>query len=186
MTSYATIMESHRKRKFSDENPQKLMSLLKRLHLEKTNEMFERAPLYEKKPALCGKRWRLSPIREESTCKRRRLDTEMADQMRELLFISDKQPAKKQDSDNDVEITDLGPDEELMIPENISSVNLNIDLKTTVVPSLEDRFIQERVRQNNLQVMLWTPPLNVDTLISNSVESSHRFTNDDGDTEYMC
>merc|ERR1719312_2474241 len=82
------------------------MTLLKRLALDRTSELFEKCPLPPRgdrgKVAVGGKRWRLSPIKEQgdeacssSSCssgngvKRRRIDSEMAEKMTNALWISE-------------------------------------------------------------------------------------------------
>ena len=238
------LMNCDRKRKLGD-GEQYIMALLKRLHLQQTSELYEKAPSHNKRsvPArgpsggkvrgsVAGgsdqaggpraghaggpraghagvpgtpagnKRWRLSPIveEEEGSAKRRRIDTEMADNMFNSLWISD---SKK---DNQI-ISDSQEDEEIMgsdkaaatgdiaaavseadeLPETFKSVNLRVGVQNGI--SLEDAFIKNQLREHRLQVVLWTPPITIDTMIQNGLNTVHpadTFQNEEGEQEYMC
>jgi len=237
-------MNCDRKRKLGD-GEQYIMALLKRLHLQQTSELYEKAPSHNKRSvpargpsavpargpsggkargsetggsghvrgpraghggvpgaATGNKRWRLSPIveEEEGSAKRRRIDTEMADNLFNNLWISD---SKK---DNQI-ISDSQEDEEIMgsdkdaatgdveatvseadeLPETFKSVNLRVGVQNG--RSLEDAFIKNQLREHRLQVVLWTPPITLDTMIQNGLHTVHpaeTFQNEEGEQEYMC
>lgn len=204
-------MSGERKRKLG-ENEQHMMALLKRLHLEHSSELYERPSLLKKStpslpttrkkntsslptspkknshslPSPTGtKRWRLSSILEEEeevgvAAKRCKLDTEMADSLFNNLWISESKRVVEKD--------EVHPEEE--------SVQEDQDLpEITLVGvrgsprSLEQDFLAARLREQSLQVVLWTPPISVETIVQNGLHAARpgdSFQNEQGDSEFMC
>lgn len=190
-------MNSDRKRKLGEsENEQFIMTLLKRLHLEKSSELFEKVPLSSKPPPSSplspgthtgNKRWRLSTIMEEDqdpgAAKRRRIDTEMADNLFHNLWISDNSKEEEKvpiSSAEEASETAAAAEE----PPSFTIVGVrNGGL------SLEEEFLTRKLREQQLQLVLWTPPLTVDTIVQNSQHpprAGDSFKNEEGDSEYMC
>lgn len=161
-----------KKRKFSaeDDSDRNMMMLLKRLHLDKTSELYEKVPLFEKRPVVnrVNKRWRLSPIREHEHSrgvKRRRVDSEMAEHMNASLWISDDH-IQKDKKPSIVADTQVNRTESAAAP--AQQINVNIDLGARHL-SLDEKFIRRQVREQNMQLVLWRPPL-LDTLLQQQEE----------------
>lgn len=152
------MQSGERKRKFRGDESHNIMSLLKRLHLDRGSELYTKAPVAVVDKKVAGsKRWRLSPISEygeECNSKRRRLDAEMADQMSASCWISKKRSEKPKFEEKADPVL---PAEEGILPENITSVEMT--LKCKPVESLENTFFHRKVREQALQVVLWKPPL---------------------------
>lgn len=208
-------MERKRKLGESDESQQYIMTLLKRLHLERSSELFEKVPKTSElresvsvedgpvkalgeRESRGGKRWRLFPIMEEGvSSKRRRLDSEMADQMLNNCWISEREGDVMHGSDvipgscdgeGSQPLQDTVPTNTDQLPATFQSVDLSVSLQKKHV-TLEEGFIQNQIREQALQVMLWTPPLTVETIVQNSLHSSRpegTFKNEEGESEYMC
>lgn len=161
-----------RKRKIRDEDESApdgdIMSLLKRLHLDRSSELYEKClpekcppvnclPLEKFPPEKCcsptknfvtgGKRWRLSPILEHgnettdsvSRVKRRRIDSEMAEKMTNALWITEA--SEKLDELN------CGDDViDVSARDVINPCNDVSDSKTDDIPSLDNvRHVQLNV-----------------------------------------
>ena len=210
-------MSGDRKRKLGgSENEEHMMTLLKRLHLERTSELYERAPqsgtrsetrssargntLSEashctaRGEAVGSKRWRLSPIMEEveeGVAKRRRIDSEMADSLLNNLWISDKRDAADE-GDSITAPSSAQPAADALpstsvLPSAIESVKV-VGLSGRPA-TLEEKFIKEQLREQHLQLVLWSPPLTVETIVQNSLHTQSTrdcFNNEEGDPEYMC
>lgn len=177
-------MESVKKRKLAEheESDRNMMILLKRLHLDKTSELYEKVPLFERKAVGC-KRWRLSPIKEYEQgagggVKRRRVDSDMADQMSSSLWISDSNtPTHKKKTFADSwppETTSTAPTPDFSEPPDeltddvfdpdpapsgsAPKISVNIDLGTRML-ALDEQFIRRQMREQSMQLVLWSPPL---------------------------
>ena len=192
-------MNSDRKRKLGEsENEQFIMTLLKRLHLERSSELFEKVPLSSKTPPppsspltplspTGNKRWRLSTIMEEDqdagAAKRRRIDTEMADNLFHNLWISDN----SKEEEEKVPTATNTPEETSETVEEPPSFTI-VGVRNGGL-SLEEEFLKRKLREQQLQLVLWTPPLTVDTIVQNSQHPplpGDSFKNEEGDSEYMC
>ena len=134
-----------------DSNGQ-MMVLFKRLHLEKTSELYEKESLGHSK--VSPKRWRLSPIQEADMpsvpAKRRRIDSDMADEMNNSLWISKKHcpaEATKQTCRNDQTLINL---------DSNTKIEFNVRMKDVVL-SMEGNFLRNKLREETLQVVEWKP-----------------------------
>ena len=108
--------------------------------------------------------------------KRRKIDREMADTLFNNLWISEKETKKTAASER----SEVEPGE---LP-SITLVGVRSGAR-----SLEEDFLRRQLREQSLQVVLWTPPLTVDTIVQHSLHTAHpdrSFRNEDGDSEYMC
>ena len=192
-------MDRKRKIRDYDESPSNIMSLLKRLHLDRSSELYEKCPLTERKVPGC-KRWRLSPIHEQGEnevsshgVKRRRIDSEMAEQMTHSLWITE---AKEREIAHRLDVRSKldgglphsgSPVETPKRPclDNLRRVQLN------VVPpqSIEDHVIQRHMQEQNMQLVLWTPPpVDMSAIINtcDGQDNSVRFCNELEENDYMC
>lgn len=200
-----------RKRKMRDDDEGapsgNIMSLMKRLHLDRTSELYEKnPPLSERKGLLGSKRWRLSPIQEHGSegsgsrmcVKRRRIDSEMAEQMTNALWITEaaeKEMALNLDDMSKDDVTschdpvdDVTSDDHVDdIPslDNVKHVQMNV----FAPQSLEDHFIQRQMKEQNMQLVLWTPPpVDIYALVEGSCDmkdiSCHE--NESDESELMC
>lgn len=149
------------------ERDDQMMVLFKRMHLEKTSELYEKEPLSQGK--LTPKRWRLSPIQEidipSVPAKRRRIDSDMAEEMSNSLWISEKYSPSRNSNNNSVKENVLKLDQTSKI-----EFNVNID---DVMLTLEGKFLRNKLREDTLQVVEWRPhPLQL-IAPSNDTEDSY-------------
>ena len=118
--------------------------------------------------------------------KRRKIDREMADTLFNNLWISEKETKKTAASErSEVEPGEL-PSITLV---GVRSGARSLEGVRSGARSLEEDFLRRQLREQSLQVVLWTPPLTVDTIVQHSLHTAHpdrSFRNEDGDSEYMC
>ena len=147
-----------------DHSPNKIMTLLKRMHLDKTSELFAKPFVSSPRGGGAGsKRNRLPPIQEVDsvyTAKRRRVDSEMADKMSSSLWISAKR--ERLDATSSDHMADQVADE--ISSDEITNVNVNVDMGARR-PSLEQAFISNHIREQNLQLALWVAPKPIEQLL---------------------